>query len=450
MPEPNIITILINETLSSIKVLLMIMVMLSLQHLIFLECNTTKQKKNTRIIIFVYMIITIVLSILANTIITTAIFYFTQIICVFLIFLPSIYQSVKGRKRARWLGLFIFIPMIGYFDAIYMIVELPAIVGLISKENQNLYEIIACLVILVILALLMYKKPSFIRRLERDIEKRTLTVFEEIGLWAVGIWLIIYDLISSKLFSDTMSSFNVYLAISNFIVAAVIILLIVDSNYRNFYYRQNNKLQKSLITTMAELVENRDENTGGHIQRTAKYVEIIARKLKSENKYTHILTDKYIEDMIVAAPLHDVGKIHIPDAVLNKPGKLDDSEFAMMKSHAAAGGKIIDRVEENVGSINYLRIAKEMAEYHHERIDGKGYPHGITGDEIPLCAKILAVADVFDALISKRCYKDPMPLDKAFAIIREESGSHFDTDVSNAFLESRPEIEQFINELTSE
>ena len=450
MPEPNIINILINETLSSIKVLLMIMVMLSLQHLIFLECNTTKQKKNTRIIIFVYMIITIVLSILANTIITTAIFYFTQIICVFLIFLPSIYQSVTGRKRARWLGLFIFIPMIGYFDAIYMIVELPAIVGLISKENQNLYEIIACLVILVILALLMYKKPSFIRRLERDIEKRTLTVFEEIGLWAVGIWLIIYDLISSKLFSDTMSSFNVYLAISNFIVAAVIILLIVDSNYRNFYYRQNNKLQKSLITTMAELVENRDENTGGHIQRTAKYVEIIARKLKSENKYTHILTDKYIEDMIVAAPLHDVGKIHIPDAVLNKPGKLDDSEFAMMKSHAAAGGKIIDRVEENVGSINYLRIAKEMAEYHHERIDGKGYPHGITGDEIPLCAKILAVADVFDALISKRCYKDPMPLDKAFAIIREESGSHFDTDVSNAFLESRPEIEQFINELTSE
>ncbi|MGN1305288.1 MAG: HD-GYP domain-containing protein, partial [Oscillospiraceae bacterium] len=207
------------------------------------------------------------------------------------------------------------------------------------------------------------------------------------------------------------------------------------------------KLQKSLITTMADLVENRDENTGGHIQRTAKYVEIIARKLKSEKKYTHILTDKYIEDMVIAAPLHDVGKIHIPDAVLNKPGKLDDNEFTMMKSHAAEGGKIIDRVEESVGNINYLRIAKEMAEYHHERMDGKGYPHGITGEEIPLCAKILAVADVFDALISKRCYKEPMPLDKAFAIIAEESGSHFDTDVANAFLESRSEIEQFINEL---
>ena len=122
----------------------------------------------------------------------------------------------------------------------------------------------------------------------------------------------------------------------------------------------------------------------------------------------------------------------------------------MMKSHAAAGGKIIDRVEESVGDINYLRIAKEMAEYHHERMDGKGYPHGIKGEDIPLCAKILAVADVFDALISKRCYKEPMPLDKAFTIIAEERGSHFDTDVANAFLESRSEIEQFINELSIE
>ena len=125
---------------------------------------------------------------------------------------------------------------------------------------------------------------------------------------------------------------------------------------------------------------------------------------------------------------------------------LDDNEFSMMKSHAAAGGKIIDRVEESVGDIEYLRIAKEMAEYHHERMDGKGYPHGISGEEIPLCARILAVADVFDALASKRCYKEPMPLDKAFAIIKEETGPHFDVDVAQAFLDSRAEIEQIIKE----
>ncbi len=144
------------------------------------------------------------------------------------------------------------------------------------------------------------------------------------------------------------------------------LLLIMDSNYRQYYYKRNMALQKSLITTMADLVENRDENTGGHIQRTAKYVEIIARKLRSENKFTDILTDQYIEDMVIAAPLHDVGKIHISDAILNKPGRLDDNEFKIMKTHAAASVEIISRVEEGIGEIEYLIIAKEMAEYHHE------------------------------------------------------------------------------------
>ena len=439
--------IFVNEILIYIKNLLMIIIMLSLQRIIFLEYNTEKQKKITKIIIFVYIAICTVNSFLLSFNISSLILNIIRSICIILMFVPSIYSSITGRKKAKWLGLFIFVPMIGYFDALYSLIELPITVGFVSKENGQVYEIIVCSMILGALALLMYKKPPYLRRLERDIEKRTLNVGEELGLWAVGIWLFIYEGFFSKLFPDVSPSLQAYLGISNFILAAVIVLLIVDSNYRNFYYRQNTMLQKSLITTMADLVENRDENTGGHIQRTAKYVEIIARKLKSEKKYTHILTDKYIEDMVIAAPLHDVGKIHIPDAVLNKPGKLDDSEFTMMKSHAAEGGKIINRVEESVGNINYLRIAKEMAEYHHERMDGKGYPYGITGEKIPLCAKILAVADVFDALISKRCYKEPMPLDKAFAIIAEESGSHFDTDVANAFLESRSEIEQYINEL---
>ena len=450
MPETFMLDIFVNEMMNYIRLLLMIIVMLSLQHLIFLEYNTEKQKKITKIIIFVYIAIMIVLSLLMSFIISSLILYIIRAIWSFLIFVPSIYSSITGRKKAKWLGLFIFVPMTGYFDSIFALLELPVTVGFVPEENETVFEIIVCSVILAALALLMYKKPPFLRHLERDIEKRTLNVFEEIGLWAVGIWLVIYKAFIPNLFPDISSSLNAYLSVSNFVVAAVIVLLIVDSNYRNFYYKQNTTLQKSLITTMADLVENRDENTGGHIQRTAKYVEIIARKLRSENKYTHILTDKYIEDMVIAAPLHDVGKIHIPDAVLNKPGKLDDSEFTMMKSHAAAGGKIIDRVEESVGDINYLRIAKEMAEYHHERMDGKGYPHGIKGEDIPLCAKILAVADVFDALISKRCYKEPMPLDKAFTIIAEERGSHFDTDVANAFLESRSEIEQFINELSIE
>ena len=433
-----------------IENVLMIEMMIAFQHIVFLEYITQKQKKILRKITGVYVLFAVVIWLIESGFGASKLWAIFAFLSAFFIFVPSIYHSVTGRKKVKWLGLLIPIPLVGYYDSIFALLDFPVTIAFVPEEIQPFYYIVVYSVVLGVLALLMHKKPRFIRHLECDIENRTLKVGEEIVLWAVGIWLFVSVGFIQTLFPDISPSLNAYLSVSNFIVAVVIVLLIVDSNYRSFYYKQNLTLQKSLITTMAELVESRDENTGGHIQRTAKYVEIIARKLKNEKKYPHILTDKYIEDMVIAAPLHDVGKIHIPDAVLNKPGKLDDSEFTMMKSHASAGGKIIDRVEENAGDINYLRIAKEMAEYHHERMDGKGYPHGITGDEIPLCAKILAVADVFDALISKRCYKEPMPLDKAFSIIAEESGSHFDTDVANAFLESRSEIEQYIKELVIE
>lgn len=424
---------------------LMIAVMLFLQHIIFLEHNTPKQKKVTRIIIVVYIAISTIVAVLYGFFHENYVLEIVNFVSHSLIFVVIIYSSITGRKRAKWLGLFTVVPMSGYYDLITKLFEIPVKAGAVPEKGY-LYSTIVCSVMLVAIVALFYKKPKFIRVLERDIENRSLSVWEELLLWAVGLWLFIYGLSFEFMFPDISNGTKVYLDISNFFTAFVIVLLVVDSNYRNYYYTTNMKLQKSLITTMADLVENRDENTGGHIQRTAKYVEIIAKRLQSENKFTNILTDKYIENMVVAAPLHDVGKIHIPDAVLNKPGKLDDNEFSMMKSHAAAGGKIIDRVEESVGDIEYLRIAKEMAEYHHERMDGKGYPHGISGEEIPLCARILAVADVFDALASKRCYKEPMPLDKAFAIIKEETGPHFDVDVAQAFLDSRAEIEQIIKE----
>ena len=432
--------------ISSLYGALMIAVMLFLQHIIFLEHNTPKQKKVTRIIIVVYIAISTMVAVLLGFFHENFVLKMIEIFASFLIFVVIAYSSITGRKKAKWLGLFTVVPMSGYYELITKLFEIPVKAGAVPEKGYKMYQTIVCSVMLVAIVALYYKKPKFIRVLERDIETRSLSVWEELLLWAVGLWLFIYGLSFEFMFPDISNGTKVYLDISNFFTAFAIVLLVVDSNYRNYYYTTNMKLQKSLITTMADLVENRDENTGGHIQRTAKYVEIIAKRLQSENKFTNILTNKYIEDMVVAAPLHDVGKIHIPDAVLNKPGKLDDNEFTMMKSHAAAGGRIIDRVEESVGDIEYLRIAKEMAEYHHERMDGKGYPHGISGDEIPLCARILAVADVFDALASKRCYKEPMPLDKAFAIIKEETGPHFDVDVAQAFLDSRDEIEQIIKE----
>ncbi len=162
-------------------------------------------------------------------------------------------------------------------------------------------------------------------------------------------------------------------------------------------------------------------------------MESIAKELKKQGVYSDILVDSYLSDMVVAAPLHDIGKIHIPDAVLNKPGKLTDEEFEVMKTHTTVGEELLTRAKEELGESEYLNTAVEMAAYHHEWWNGKGYPYGRSGEEIPLCARIMAVADVFDALMSKRCYKNAMPLEKAYAIIREESGTHFDPAVVEAF-----------------
>ncbi len=154
--------------------------------------------------------------------------------------------------------------------------------------------------------------------------------------------------------------------------------------------------------------------------------------------------------MVVAAPLHDIGKIHIPDAVLNKPGRLTEEEFEIMKTHTTAGEELLTHAKEELGESGYLNMTVEMAAYHHEWWNGKGYPYGISGEEIPLCARIMAVADVFDALTSKRCYKSAMPLEKAYAIIREESGTYFDPTVVDAFfavtadMEEREELNKMI------
>lgn len=233
-------------------------------------------------------------------------------------------------------------------------------------------------------------------------------------------------------------------SVSAFVMTITIIVLIVQGNKRSFYHERISNMQSGMITFMAEVVENRDDNTGEHIRRTAEYVACIAKELKKQGTYGDILTERYMDDMVVAAPLHDIGKIHIPDAVLNKPGKLTEEEFEIMKTHTTAGEELLLQAKKELGESAYLNTAVEMAAYHHEWWNGKGYPYGISGAEIPLCARIMAVADVFDALTSKRCYKDAMPLEKAYAIIREESGTHFDPAVVEAFMAALVQVQTVI------
>lgn len=204
---------------------------------------------------------------------------------------------------------------------------------------------------------------------------------------------------------------------------------------------QLTKLQNGLIMVLADMVESRDQCTGDHVFKTAAYTEIILCQMLKEGIYSDQLTEEYIAEVVNSAPLHDVGKITVSDVILNKSGRLTDEEFRIMQSHTVEGGKIIDKamalVDEDTG---YLTEAKNLALYHHEKWNGTGYPTGLKGEEIPLSARIMAVADVFDALVSRRSYKEPFTIEKALSIIREDAGSHFDPLVAQAFLDAEDEV----------
>ena len=196
------------------------------------------------------------------------------------------------------------------------------------------------------------------------------------------------------------------------------------------------RMQEVLIMEFAEMVEARDKNTGDHVKKTAEYVEAIAQELKVEGQFKDKLTDGYIRKLKQAAPLHDIGKIAVSDLILNKNGKLTDDEFAIMKSHTTEGGKILQKiVDDGKGAFDadYLNESIEMASFHHEKWDGTGYPNRLKGEEIPLSARIMAVADVFDALIAERVYKKGFSYEKAMQIITEGAGKHFDPVVVEAF-----------------
>lgn len=204
------------------------------------------------------------------------------------------------------------------------------------------------------------------------------------------------------------------------------------------------KLQDNIIISFAEMVESRDSNTGSHIRRTSDIVRIMGEKLLAQGSFKDELNEDSLERIVKSSPLHDIGKIKIPDAILNKPGKLTAEEFAVIKTHPIEGSKILRSALVGIEGENYLYEAINMAKCHHERIDGKDYPLGLKGDEIPLSGKIMAVADVFDALTSKRSYKEPFDFETSVKIIKEGSGTQFDSVVIDAFLSSIDEIKNLM------
>ncbi len=208
--------------------------------------------------------------------------------------------------------------------------------------------------------------------------------------------------------------------------------------------KQIEMMQYEIIIGLANLIEDRDGGTGEHVKRTSQYVSLLAMAAQDRGLFDGRLTEQYIYNLIKAAPMHDIGKISVPDAILQKPGKLTDEEFEVMKTHTTEGGRIVWNTLEFLEDTDYLKIAFNVAKYHHERWDGRGYPDHLKGEEIPLEARFMALADVFDALSTKRCYKDAFPLDKVYAIIAEGSGTQFDPILADLFCQLRPETEAIL------
>ena len=209
------------------------------------------------------------------------------------------------------------------------------------------------------------------------------------------------------------------------------------------------EIQNSVIEGMAVMVESRDNSTGGHIKRTSECVRIFVNKLKNTEQYKKY-SDSFYQSVVRAAPMHDLGKIAVDDAVLRKPGKFTDEEYEKMKAHSKEGARIVEEVIKPVENEEFKKIAINIAHFHHEKWNGQGYPEKLSGNQIPFEARIMALADVFDALVSKRCYKDSFSYDKAFQIIEESLGSHFDPELGKIFIQCRPQLEELYNTYQAE
>ena len=193
---------------------------------------------------------------------------------------------------------------------------------------------------------------------------------------------------------------------------------------------------------MAQMVESRDLSTGGHIKRTSDVVRIFASKLVKSNLG---LDPRFLDLVIQSAPMHDLGKIGVEDAVLRKQARFTEEEYEKMKEHSEIGYHMVREILSDVEEPDFVRVAENVAHYHHEKVNGTGYPHGLKGDEIPIEARIMALADVFDALVSKRCYKEAFSYEKAYEIIEKDSGTHFDKQLAEVFLSCKAELENYYN-----
>ncbi len=278
-------------------------------------------------------------------------------------------------------------------------------------------------------------------------------LFPMIGLmfdfWAVDYFYFLLWCVTGRYvgrFPDYISRFSSYTAAMIFVgsIYGFQILAIAYGLYSSVKRKQAQHYQQidaitrshdSILEGMASVVENRDNNTGGHIKRTSEVVRLLTEDLP--------LDDSFRENIIKAAPLHDLGKIAVPDNVLNKPARLTPEEYEQIKIHPKKGHSIVKTIFSGQDDENLLQVAENIALYHHEHYDGSGYPEGLSGEKIPLEARIMAIADVYDALVSHRCYKEPMSQEDAYQVIKDSMGTHFDPKLWECFEKAYPKIKAY-------
>lgn len=344
---------------------------------------------------------------------------------IFLLFLYML-SNTGGLPKKRWQRLLLYSP---YFINILIVVlsigSLEYRIGRNTNYSMGI-PVYACFIMAgVYLAMTL---AVFFRRRNYIESRKRISIFTY--QFVLSFTIIFQMIVPEALISSA---------------AVTMLILGVYMNMENPALEELNHYQSEMVLGFATLMEGKDDNTGGHIRRTARYVKLLAEELSERGYYSDILTKDYIENLYKAAPLHDIGKISVPDSILQKPGRLTDEEFTVMKQHTVNGGKIIQDTFWHLGDDEYNTMAYQVALCHHEKWNGRGYPNGLKGNEIPLCARIMAIADVFDAVSEKRCYRDSMPLDKCFEIIKNGIGSDFEPILAEVFLDICPKVVDVYN-----
>ena len=355
-----------------------------------------------------------------------AVFFILLSLFMFVMFLHTL-SFIKGFPKRFFFRILIILPFI--ISVILILVFLPELEFIIGKKvNYSMgISVVVCYLVILLYFILIF--VFTIRRI------KYLEVRKRINVMSF-LFISLLILISQIIFPEIL--------ISSLVPAFSLIALYI--NIEDPVLRRMKNYNSEIVTSFATLVESRDSSTGSHVKRTKSYVKIILDEIKTNNLYSSIMTKDFEDKMMNAAPMHDIGKISIPDTILQKPGKLTDEEYSVMKKHSVLGGEIIQEIFKDMDDKEFLNIAYDVTRYHHEKWNGNGYPEGLVGKEIPFSARIMAIADVFDAISAKRCYRDAMPLDKCFAIIKEGKGVDFDPVLTDLFLNAREKVEKVCKE----